>query len=424
MLSKIKKISLLFFTTIITLCYILPTQVLAFGPSSDSIYQGIDVSGYQGNINFGQVKEAGLDIVYMKSSEGSKYIDSHFERNYEQARANGLKIGFYHYMTARTEEQARGQAQFFVSVISGKVVDCRLAMDFENFGSLTREEINRIGLVFLQTVEQLSGKETILYSNAYTANTIWRGELTTYPLWIAQYGVNQPQNNGTWDSWAGWQYTDMGEVNGISTYVDRNRFTQEVLLDDTTTIPPVEQPENPDQGEDGGENEGESGNGDEQPITGTTEITIQRGDTLSELAVKYNTTVAELVRLNDIQNPNLIYAGETLIVPSANEQTGQSQVYTVKRGDTLSQIATKYGTTVQAIAQDNNITNVNLIYPGQKLVIRDTCRYDCGHRIYTVRPGDSLWTIARRYNTTIANIVRLNRIQNPRLIYPGQIFRI
>lgn len=424
MINKIKKISLLFFTTIITLCYILPTQVFALEPSSDTIYQGIDVSGYQGNINFGQVKEAGIDIVYMKSSEGSNYIDSHFERNYEQARANGLKIGFYHYVTARTEEQARRQAQFFVSVISGKVVDCRLAMDFENFGSLTREEINRIGLVFLQTVEQLSGKETILYSNAYTANTIWRGELTTYPLWIAQYGVNQPQNNGTWDSWAGWQYTDMGEVNGISTYVDRNRFTQEVLLDDTTTIPPVEQPENPDQGEDGGENEGESGNGDEQPITGTTEITIQRGDTLSELAVKYNTTVAELVRLNDIQNPNLIYAGETLIVPSANEQTGQSQVYTVKRGDTLSQIATKYGTTVQAIAQDNNITNVNLIYPGQKLVIRDTCRYDCGHRIYTVRPGDSLWTIARRYNTTIANIVRLNRIQNPRLIYPGQIFRI
>lgn len=416
MLNKIKKISLLFLSSMIIVCYILPTKVFAFGPSSNIIYQGIDVSGYQGNINFREVKEAGIDIVYIKSSEGSNYIDSHFERNYEQARANGLKIGFYHYVTARTEEQARRQAQFFVSVISGKVADCKLAMDFESFGSLSREEINRIGLVFLQTVEQLSGKEVILYSNAYTANNIWRGELTNYPLWVAQYGVNEPQNNGTWDSWAGWQYTDMGEVNGISTYVDRNRFTQEVLLDDTAIVPPVEQPEDPDQGE------GEGGN--EQPTTNTMEITIQWGDTLSELAIQYHTTVAELVRLNDIQNPNLIYAGETLIVPSANEQTGQSQVYTVKRGDTLSEIAIKYGTTVQAIAQDNNISNVNLIYPGQRLVIRDTCRYDCGHRIYTVKPGDSLWTIARRYNTTIANIVRLNRIQNPRLIYPGQIFRI
>ena len=416
MFNKMKKISLLFFSSIILLCYVLPTQVFAFGPSSNTIYQGIDVSGNQGNINVREVKEAGIDIVYIKSSEGSNYIDSHFERNYEQARANGLEIGFYHYVTARTEEQARRQAQFFVSVISGKVADCKLAMDFESFGSLSKEEINRIGLVFLQTVEQLSGKEVILYSNAYTANNIWRGELTNYPLWVAQYGVNEPQNNGTWDSWAGWQYTDMGEVNGISTYVDRNRFTEAVLLDDTATVPPVEQPENPDQGE------GEGGN--EQPTTNTMEITIQWGDTLSDLAIQYHTTVAELVRLNDIQNPNLIYAGETLIVPSANEQTGQNQVYTVKRGDTLSEIAMKYGTTVQAIARDNNISNVNLIYPGQKLVIKDTCRYDCGHRIYTVKPGDSLWTIARRYNTTIANIVRLNRIQNPRLIYPGQIFRI
>lgn len=419
MLNQLKKVSLVLLSIMIMLCYILPTQVFAFGPSDNTIYQGIDVSGYQGDIDFQKVKEDGIDIVYIKSSEGNNYIDSHFERNYEQAKKYGLKIGFYHYVTARTEAEARRQAQFFVSVISGKVVDCKLAMDFETFGSLTREEINRLGLIFLQTVEQLSGKQTILYSNAYTANTIWRGELTNYPLWVAQYGVNEPQNNGTWDSWAGWQYTDMGEVDGISTYVDRNQFTKEVLLDETEAVPPVEKPEEPSEGE-GGENTGS----DNTPATNTKKITIKWGDTLSELAVKYKTTVAELVRLNDIQNPNLIYAGETLIVPSANEQTGQSQVYTVKRGDTLSAIAMKYNTTVQAIAQDNHITNVNLIYPGQKLVIRDTCRYDCGHRLYTVKPGDSLWTIARRYNTTIANIVRLNRIQNPRLIYPGQVFRI
>lgn len=415
-LNKIKKVSLVFLNTIIMLCYILPTQVFSFGPSNNTIYQGIDVSGYQGTIDFQKVKEDGIDIVYIKSSEGSNYIDSHFERNYEQARKNGLKIGFYHYVTARTEEEAKRQAQFFVSVISGKVVDCKLAMDFETFGSLNREEINRLGLIFLQTVEQLSGKETILYSNAYTANTVWRGELTDYPLWVAQYGVNEPQNNGTWNSWAGWQYTDMGEINGISTYVDRNQFTKEVLLNETVAVPPVEKP---DEGE-SGENTG----GDNVPTTNTKKITIQWGDTLSELAVKYKTTVEELVRLNDIQNPNLIYAGETLIVPLSSNQTGQSQVYTVKRGDTLSKIAMKYNTTVQVIAQDNHITNVNLIYPGQKLVIRDACRYDCGHRLYTVKPGDSLWTIARRYNTTIANIVRLNRIQNPRLIYPGQVFRI
>ena len=117
MLNKIKKVSLMLLSTIIILCYVLPIQVFAFGPSDNTIYQGIDVSGYQRNIDFKKVKEDGIDIVYIKASEGSNYIDSHFERNYEQAKKYGLKIGFYHYVTARTEAEARRQAQFFVSVI-------------------------------------------------------------------------------------------------------------------------------------------------------------------------------------------------------------------------------------------------------------------------------------------------------------------
>ena len=104
--------------------------------------------------------------------------------------------------------------------------------------------------------------------------------------------------------------------------------------------------------------------------------------------------------------------------------TGTKEVYTVKSGDTLSGIAKMYNTTVAQIARDNNIQNVNLIYPGQKLLVNSSCRYDCGHILYTVKRGDTLWSLARRYNTSIANIVRLNRIQNPNLIYPGQVFRI
>ena len=112
MFKKIKIIVLLFsFVTF----FIISTSVssLAFGPSSSTIYQGIDVSSWQGNINFAQVKNAGIDIVYIKSSEGVSYIDPYFERNYQNAKANGLKVGFYHYVTARTVEEARNQANFF-----------------------------------------------------------------------------------------------------------------------------------------------------------------------------------------------------------------------------------------------------------------------------------------------------------------------
>ncbi len=393
--------------------YVIPSQTLAFGPSDDTIYEGIDVSSYQGNIDFKKVKQAGIEVVYIKATEGTYYIDPYLEQNYRRAKENGLKVGLYHYVTARTEAAARREAQYFVAKVSGKNIDCKLAMDFESFGNLSREQINNIGLVFMKEVEKLSGKQVILYSNSYTASNIWRGENTNYPLWVAEYGVKEPVNNGTWDTWAGWQYTDRGTVSGINTYVDRDKFTKEVFLDDTSIIPPVNPPDN----------------SDKDPIPQKTKkITIKWGDTLSGLAIKYNTTVSELVKLNNIANPNLIYAGNTLIVPITESQeepdNGYAEIYTVKSGDTLSQIAQRFNTTVTIIATDNNIQNVNLIYPGQQLKIRSDCRYDCGHRLYTVKRGDTLWSISRRYGTSIANIVKLNRIKNPNLIYSGQVFRI
>lgn len=113
--------------------YILIAPVYAFSPSSDTIYEGIDVSGWQGNINYAEVKQSGIEIVYMKASEGKSFIDPYFNQNYENAKANGLKVGFYHYLIARSNEEAIEEARFFVSVISGKEPDCRLAMDFESF---------------------------------------------------------------------------------------------------------------------------------------------------------------------------------------------------------------------------------------------------------------------------------------------------
>ena len=116
--------------------YLLFTPSLAFSPSSSNIYEGIDVSDWQGFIDYSQVAASGIQIVYIRSSEGFSYVDSQFENNYKNAKAAGLKVGFYHYLTARTVEDAVNQATFFVSTISGKSPDCKLAMDFESFGNL------------------------------------------------------------------------------------------------------------------------------------------------------------------------------------------------------------------------------------------------------------------------------------------------
>ena len=142
-----KKIATIFLVLII----FTSLPCLGFGPSNEQIYQGIDVSSWQGNIDFSAVKNSGIDFVYIKSSEGTRYIDPYFEQNYQNAKANGLKVGFYHYVTARNTEQAREQANFFARVISNKSPDCRLAMDFESFGNLTVNEINQISMVFLET---------------------------------------------------------------------------------------------------------------------------------------------------------------------------------------------------------------------------------------------------------------------------------
>lgn len=391
--------------------YILIAPVYAFSPSSDTIYEGIDVSGWQGNINYAEVKQSGIEIVYMKASEGKSFIDPYFNQNYENAKANGLKVGFYHYLIARSNEEAIEEARFFVSVISRKEPDCRLAMDFESFGNLSVEEINQIGITFMREVQNLSGKEVIIYSNTNDARNIFSGELTNYPLWVAQYEVSEPTPNGKWSTWAGWQYTSTGEVAGISGHVDRNKFTEQVLLNTSGTIPLPD-------------------NSDKPVAGGTTTITVQRGDTLSRIALEYNTTVARLVELNNIANPNLIYTGQTLIVPSGetpddtdgNSTSGQT-VYIVKAGDTLNKIAASYGVTARAIAVENGIRNINLIYVGQRLII-PTNRYDLNHTLYKIKWGDTLYSISRRYGVPIATIVRLNRIQNPNLIYAGQTIRI
>lgn len=204
---------------IISICFIfcvIQIKVYGFSPSSNILYKGIDVSAWQNEIDFEKVKNDGIKIVYIKSSEGTDYIDPYFERNYQKARENGLYIGVYHYVRARNNYQAINEADFFASVIENKEIDCKLAMDFESFGNLSKEEINSIALTFLERLKRITNKEVLVYSNTYTARNIFSSKITKYPLWIAQYGVSKPSANGNWEKWVGFQYTSTGRVNGIN----------------------------------------------------------------------------------------------------------------------------------------------------------------------------------------------------------------
>lgn len=100
------------------------------------------------------------------------------------------------------------------------------------------------------------------------------------------------------------------------------------------------------------------------------EYIVKSGDTLSEIAQKYNTTYQKIAQDNNIENPNLIYPNQKLKIYTNVSQGTNETIYIVKSGDTLSEIAQKFNTTYQKIAKDNNIANPNLIFPNQKLVIK------------------------------------------------------
>lgn len=191
--------------------------------------EGIDVSHWEGDIDFEEVKRAGIRFVYMKATEGVSYVDPDFERNYREARKARLKIGFYHYLTAGSEEEAREQARHFADVIWGKVYHGCPVMDFETFDNLGKERINEVSLAFLRELGDVTGKQVAVYSDANNATSTFDERLAAYPLWIADYGVSRPDMNNHWTRWAGWQYTDAGRVDGVRGRVDRDYFTEDML---------------------------------------------------------------------------------------------------------------------------------------------------------------------------------------------------
>lgn len=156
--------------------------------------------------------------------------------------------------------------------------------------------------------------------------------------------------------------------------------------------------------------------------TETTEYQVVAGDTLNSIANRFNTTVDELVSINNISNPNLILVGQILKLKRDNLSHNGNNTYIVQQGDTLSAIAQKYGTTYQELARINNISNPNYIQVGQ--VIKISNKNNITDRVYVVKVGDTLSKIAKIYNTTVGDLVAKNNISNPNLILIGQKIKI
>lgn len=247
--------------------------------------RGIDVSQWQGSIDYRQVKDAGIRIVYIKAGEGADSIDPDFERNYQSAKRNRLHVGLYHYVTARTISEGRRQAHFFASLINEKECTCRPVMDFEQVAGLTKAQANRIALAYLRELQNLTGYRPVVYSDAYDAQTLWSKSVARYPLWIADYGESTPSSLGNWNRWEGFQYSDKGRIPGISGMVDLDRFRDGMYLNLSERC-------------------------QKRPRTHH----VKKGETLQRIAKIHRTTVLRIVELNRIDYPFSIRNGDTLII--------------------------------------------------------------------------------------------------------------
>ncbi|MGL4738172.1 MAG: GH25 family lysozyme [Cellulosilyticaceae bacterium] len=193
--------------------------------------KGIDVSHWDGKVDYAKVKASGVKVVYIKASEGVSGVDPMMEEHYKGAKAAGLKIGFYHFMQPVNEADATKQAQHFINTIQGKHYDCRLALDLEiNKKSLSKDQITATAIAFLNQAKQLTGKGTVVYTYTSFVKENLTERLKDYRLWIAQYGVTWPDENGIWDGWIGFQSSEHGKVPGISGDCDIDEFTEDIIL--------------------------------------------------------------------------------------------------------------------------------------------------------------------------------------------------
>lgn len=298
-----------------------------------------DLSEWQGNIDFAKLK-GNVDGVILRVQHGYTHPDTKYKEYVAGCKANGISFGTYAYFAGVSVNDSIAEAKNAISLVDPES-RC-FAVDIEE---LSMNDLVAGGQAFIDTLKGSGIKNVGVYSykGFYDAHNL--AALKADWHWIAAYGVNDGQAH-TDPAEPGenlWQFTSVGHLEGIVGNVDESTVTGEFPYFGTHTIvKPVASSVSP---------------------TVPNIYTVQSGDTLSGIAVKFGLTVNELMQKNGISNPNIIYAGQKLSIAA------KVNVYTVQSGDTLSGIAAKFGTTVNSLTNKNGITNPNRIYAGQKLYV-------------------------------------------------------
>jgi lysozyme len=188
---------------------------------------GIDISHYQGDIDWGELRRNGLidscpiRFVMIKATEGADKIDENFKRNFRLAREHGFTRGAYHFYSSQSS--AEEQARAFIRNVKLEKGDLPPVLDVEKKPkNQSNEQFRQSVLTFLRTVEQHYGVKPIIYTyHKFKLDYLDDSVFNQYPYWIAHYYVDRVEYNGQWKFW---QHTDIGRLPGIKGDVDFNVY--------------------------------------------------------------------------------------------------------------------------------------------------------------------------------------------------------
>lgn len=205
-------------------------QLTVPGASADLIYDGIDVSSYQKDIDWSATaQDRNIKFVYVKATEGATYRSRHYQFNIENARKHGILVGAYHFL--RPNVPVEKQFRNFTTVVKKEDQDLIPLIDVEVRGNMPVAALVDTVLQFARMLELHYGCKPMIYTGSAFYNSFLSGRVSGYPLFIARYSKVEPRLTGG-AKWVLWQFSEKGVIAGIDHAVDLCRFNKGCGLKD------------------------------------------------------------------------------------------------------------------------------------------------------------------------------------------------
>lgn len=334
--------------------------------------KGIDVSRWQGKIDWTQVKKDGVEFAMIRGGYGENQVDSRFHENARGANAAGIPMGIYWFSYALNPEMAQKEAGYAVELARQYQVSWPIAYDFEydsvayaekNGVIITRSLATRMAKAFCEEVKKL-GYIPMFYANLEYLEQYFDRSQLPYELWYAQYGSTAAVIEKTI-----WQYSSQGRISGIEGAVDLNYGYKDYGNGEPIQPEPIPAPEGTTLELAAAVMQGKYGVDEaRKKALGSRYEEVQ--NFINHIAQASTDTLVKEVMQGRYGNGRIreIVLGSRY--ETVQNRINRTQYYTVRPGDTLSGIATKYGTTYQKLAQINGITNPNKIYAGQRIKVK------------------------------------------------------